>query len=107
MIAEAAQPLIAKLPPVLRNKPNARALVRDRRKCVVDMLHLLCRSKHDETQSKDDEFLQLSMHEPWHAGRTDMPHTLRDPRWLAHDRHKTGAHRYDLTAGSPVTPPAA
>ena len=85
------------------------ALARERERCerAVDVLHLLCRSKHDETQSKDDEPSRLSMHEPWHAGRTDMPHTLRDPRWLAHDRHKTGAHRYDLTAGSPVAPPAA
>ena len=83
------------------------ALALERRERAVDVLQLLFRSKHDETQSKDDEFLRLSMHEHWHAGRTDISHTLRDPRWLAHDRHKTGAHRYHLTAGSPVAPPAA
>ena len=102
VIAQAAQRLIAKLPPALRDDPDVRALARVRCESAVDVVHLIYRSKHYETQSKDYEFSRLSMQEHWDAGRADMAHTLRDPRWLAHDRHDTGVHVYDLTADSPA-----
>ena len=46
------------------------------------------------------------MREHWDAGRADMAHTLRDPRWLAHDRHATGVHVFDFNADAPAAPPA-
>jgi NTE family protein len=101
VIAQAAQRLIAKLPPALRNDPDVRALSRVRCESAVDVVHLIYRSKHYESQSKDYEFSRLSMQEHWDAGRADMAHTLHDPRWLNRERKAHGVHVFDLTSDSP------
>ena len=106
VIAQAAQRLIAKLPPALRDDPDVRALARLRSGHAVDVVHLIYRSKHYESQSKDYEFSRLSMQEHWDAGRADMAHTLHDPRWLQRERSKTGVHVFDLTSDSPSHGPA-
>jgi NTE family protein len=103
VIAQAAKRLIAKLPPALRDDPDVRALSRVRCENAVDVVHLIYRSKHYESQSKDYEFSRLSMQEHWDSGRADMAHTLHDPRWLDHARSATGVHVFDLTADSPST----
>ena len=56
VIAQAAQRLIAKLPPELRDDPDVRALSQVRCESAVDVVHLIYRSKHYESQSKDYEF---------------------------------------------------
>jgi NTE family protein len=66
----------AKLPPAMRHDPNAIAPSSLRRDGGVDVVHLIFRSKHYESQSKDYEFSRLSMQEHWNAGRADMAHTL-------------------------------
>jgi NTE family protein len=103
VIAQAAQRLIAKLPPELRNDPDVLALSRVRCEHAVDVVHLIYRSKHYESQSKDYEFSRLSMQEHWDAGRADMAHTLHDPRWLQRERHPHGVRVFDLTGDSPHT----
>ncbi len=103
VISQAARRLIDKLPPALRNDPDVRALAQLRPDCAVDVVHLIYRSKHYESQSKDYEFSRQSMHEHWAAGRTDMAHTLHDPRWIAHRRQEGGVHVFDLTAESRQT----
>jgi NTE family protein len=104
VIAQAAQRLIAKLPPALRDDPDVLALSQVRCESAVDIVHLIYRSKHYETQSKDYEFSRLSMQEHWDSGRADMAHTLHDPRWLNHERAETGVHVFDLTADNPAPP---
>lgn len=101
VIAQAAQRLIAKLPPELQDDPDVRALSKVRCESAVDVVHLIYRSKHYESQSKDYEFSRLSMQEHWDAGRADMSHTLHDPRWICHERSATGVHVFDLTADKP------
>ncbi|WP_082548786.1 patatin-like phospholipase family protein [Rhizobacter sp. Root404] len=103
VIAQAARRLIDKLPPALRDDPDVRALAQLRPEYAVDVVHLIYRSKHYESQSKDYEFSRLSMREHWDAGRTDMAHTLHDPRWIAHRRADGGVHVFDLTAESRST----
>ena len=98
VIAQAAQRLIAKLPASLRDDPDVRALAKVRCESGVDVVHLIYRSKHYESQSKDYEFSRLSMQEHWDAGRADMAHTLHDPRWIKHERAATGVHVFDLTS---------
>ena len=56
VIAQAAKRLIAKLPAALRDDPDVRALARVRSEHAVDVVHLIYRSKHYESQSKDYEF---------------------------------------------------
>jgi NTE family protein len=97
-MSQAARRLIAKLPPALRNDPDLRALTRPRCEAAVDVVHLIYRSKHYETQSKDYEFSRVSMQEHWDSGRADMAHTLHDKRWVDRPRNTTGVHVYDLTA---------
>jgi NTE family protein len=98
VIAQAAKRLLAKLPAALRDDPDARALARLRSEHAVDVVHLIYRSKHYESQSKDYEFSRQSMGEHWEAGRADMAHTLHDPRWVDRPRSDTGVHVFDLAA---------
>jgi NTE family protein len=101
VVAQAAKRLIDKLPPEWRDDPDVRALSRVRCETAVDVVHLIYRSKHYETQSKDYEFSRLSMREHWDAGRADMACTLHDPRWVKHQPAATGVHVFDLTADQP------
>jgi len=101
VIAQAARRLIDKLPPALRDDPDVKALSKIRCETAVDVVHLIYRSKHYETQSKDYEFSRLSMKEHWEAGRSDMAHTLHDPRWINHERAPTGVHVFDLASDHP------
>lgn len=100
-IAHTARRLIAKLPPALRNDPDLQALARVRGEGAVDVVHLIYRSKHYETQAKDYEFSRQSMHEHWASGHADMAHTLNDPRWRGRERSSTGMRVFDLSADSP------
>ena len=101
VMAHAAQRLIAKLPPALKNDPDVRALSQMRCDSAVDVVHLIYRSKHYESQSKDYEFSRLSMQEHWDAGSADMAHTLLEPRWIHRPRKGGGVHVFDLSEGSP------
>jgi len=101
VVALTARRLIAKLPQALRDDPDARALSAMHCECGVDVVHLIYRSKHYESQSKDYEFSRLSMQEHWDAGRADMAHTLHDPRWVGHRPSIDGVHVFDLTSDSP------
>lgn len=103
-IAHAAQRLLAKLSPELRDDPDARALAQLRCDSEVDIVHLIYRSKHYETQWKDYEFSRLSMQEHWNTGGADIAQTLHDPRWLQHQRNTAGVHEFDLVSDKP--PPA-
>lgn len=98
VIAQAANRLYAKLPADLRADPDAVALMNLRAPSAVDVVHLIYRSKHYESQSKDYEFSRLSMLDHWSCGRDDTAQTLLDPRWVGRDRSATGVHIYDLTA---------
>ncbi len=100
VIALAAQRLVAKLPPEWRDDPDVRALSRVRCESAIDVVHLIYRSKHYESQSKDYEFSRLSMQEHWDAGRADMAHTLHDPRWLNREHNAHGVHVFDLNSDS-------
>ena len=105
VIAQAAKRLLDKLPPSLRNDPDVRALSKVRCETAVDVVHLIYRSKHYESQSKDYEFSRVSMQEHWDSGRADMAHTLHDPRWLQRERADTGVHVFDLTSDQPSATP--
>ena len=97
VMAQAAQRLIAKLPAALRNDPDVLALSRVRCESAVEVVHLIYRSKHYESQSKDYEFSRLSMQEHWDSGRADMAHTLLDARWVNRERQASGVQVFDLT----------
>jgi NTE family protein len=107
-LLQAAQRLVAKLPPRLRDDPDARALARQPAESAVTVVHLIYRSKHYESQSKDYEFSRASMLEHWSAGIADTTQTLADPRWRDRKPAESGVQIFDLTAELPraaaVTP---
>ena len=98
---QAAQRLLARLPARLRDDPDARLLAAIPCEASVDVVHLIYRSKHYESHSKDYEFSRASMLEHWAAGLADTQATLEDPRWLGRDRRDTGVHVFDLASASP------
>jgi len=100
-IAQAARRLVAKLPPRLRDDPDAVALAALRCEAEVAVVHLIYRSKQYESHSKDYEFSRRSMLEHWDAGRADTTQTLHDPRWVDRPHQATGVHVYDLASASP------
>jgi NTE family protein len=75
--------LLQKLPPELRDDPDARRLTEElRTNCVsFDIVHLIYRAKRYESQAKDYEFSRLSMREHWASGHADVVQTVHDPRW--------------------------
>ncbi len=97
-IAQAAQSLLARLPGNLRNDPDLQALAKVRGANGVEVVHLIYRSKHYESQSKDYEFSRASVLEHWASGRADMAHTLHDPRWIGRKPADRGVHVFDLTS---------
>ncbi len=104
----AARRLVAKLPPALRDDPDAKALLAMPAEPAVSVVHLIYRSKHHESQSKDYEFSRASMQEHWAAGMADTVQTLEDPRWIHRKPGKSGVEVFDLLspnpAGTTVTP---
>lgn len=98
VLAQTAQRLLDRLPAPLRNDPDGRALADLCSPGGVDVVHLIYRSKHYESQSKDYEFSRLSMQEHWKAGVSDMARSLCDPRWTAHQPDDAGVHVFDLAA---------
>jgi NTE family protein len=98
---QAARRLVARLPASLRDDPDAKVLAALPGETAVAVVHLIYRSKHYESQSKDYEFSRPSMLEHWAAGLADTQATLQDPRWLGRDRSAEGVHVFDLAAESP------
>ncbi len=97
-IAQAAQRLVAKLPPALHDDPDARFLASLRADAEVAVVHLIYRSRQPESESRDYEFSCRSMLQRWSAGHADTVQTLNDPRWLKRTRHTSGVRVYDLTS---------
>ncbi len=98
---QAAKRLVAKLPASLRDDPDAKALAALPAEAAVSVVHLIYRSKHYESQSKDYEFSRTSMLEHWAAGMTDTQTTLEDPRWLGREVPSHGVHVFDFAADRP------
>jgi NTE family protein len=82
-VAAAAMRLMQKLPPELRDDPDAREVMAAlRANCVsLDIVQLIYRAKRYENHVKDYEFSRLTMREHWAAGHADVVQSLRDPRW--------------------------
>ncbi|HEY2188117.1 MAG TPA: patatin-like phospholipase family protein [Caldimonas sp.] len=99
---QAARRLVAKLPTSLRDDPDAKALTRVEVDAAVSVVHLIYRSKHYESQSKDYEFSRASMEEHWAAGMADTARTLSDPRWLHRKPNASGVEVFDLLIDQPV-----
>lgn len=87
---DAARRLFDKLPPELKNDPDAKALVVGNVDPRITIAHLIYRQAKYERQSKDYEFSRHSMLDHWTAGQNDAVRTLSHPDWKA--RHDADKH---------------
>ena len=104
-LSRAAARLVAKLPPALRDDPDARLLAGLRGPSGrVDIVHLIYRTRACENDSKDFEFSRRSMHAHWSAGHDDVCRTLDDARWRRRGRRRSGVRVFDLLPPGPRHP---
>ena len=93
----AACHLLAKLPPELRDDPDAKVLEAHTCDAAITIVHLIHRRAAYERYSMDYEFSRLSMLEHWQAGRDDVRHTLAQPAWRERKKPEMGVMVLDLT----------
>jgi NTE family protein len=88
--------LLSQLPDELRDSEEARLLLPIANHKVYNIVHLIYRSKHYESHSKDYEFSRLTMQEHWRAGYYDTVRTLRHPEVLERPTNLEGVLTFDL-----------
>lgn len=93
---DAAKRLYDKLPPELKNDPDARALASGNADPRVTIAHLIYRQTRYERQSKDYEFSRRSMLDRWAAGKSDVERTMSHPEWDARHDTATRVNVFDL-----------
>ncbi len=93
----ASRRLLAKLPPELRDDPDAVLLAEHSCAAAITIVHLIYRTHPYEGPSMDYEFSRLSMEEHWQAGMRDVRRTLEHPRWRDRARPTDGVNVFDLT----------
>jgi NTE family protein len=94
---KAAQRLLAKLPPSMRDDPDAKILMASGCEAAITVMHLIKRVTGHDTQSKDYEFSRLSVEEHWEAGRKDVEASLAHPDWRNRELPEQGMITFDLT----------
>jgi len=99
---ESGRRLYDKLPPELRNDPDALGLLDNRHGPTITIAHLIYRQTRFEGHSKDYEFSRASMLEHWQAGEQDVATTLAHPDWKKrHDNDAAPVRIFDLTKKRP------
>jgi NTE family protein len=96
-LTHAAQNLAARLPAQYASDPDLIALLNAGSPAAVTIVHLIHRSKHYETQSKDYEFSRHTVREHWAAGRADVELSLKSSSWCTRGRPQAGIRVFDLT----------
>jgi NTE family protein len=92
----AAYHLLAKLPPELRQTPEAKILALDADEKVYNLIQLIYRAQKYEGNSKDYEFSRRTMEEHWTSGYNDAVRTLRHPEVLQRPQEMDGVFTFDL-----------
>lgn len=101
-LGEAARRLAARLPASFAGDPDLARLTGLCAPGALTIMHLIYRSAHHESQSKDYEFSRQSMLERWQKGAADMQTSLEHPRCAARSHQPGSITVLDLT---PHTPP--
>jgi len=98
-LRQALQRLYDKLPPKLKEDPDAAAIAGTCRGAAsMSIVHLIYREKNYETQTKDYEFSRVSMEEHWLAGLNDTRRTLRqEGLWLDPPEALEAVRTFDIT----------
>jgi NTE family protein len=92
----AAHRLLAKLPPELRQTPEAKMLALEGDEKVYNLIQLIYRAQKYEGNSKDYEFSRRTMEEHWTSGYHDAVRTLRHAEVLQRPQGMDGVFTFDL-----------
>jgi NTE family protein len=95
----ALRTLLGKVPAELLDTEEGRMLSEAATEKVIRIVHLIYRSRHYESDSKDYEFSRRSMTDHWEAGYIDAVRTLRDPEALERPPPERCVGTYDLARG--------
>jgi len=96
LLRRAADSLLRKLPPQLRDTPEAQLLDTEADAKVYNIIHLIYRARRYEGASKDYEFSRRTMEEHWQSGYHDAVRTLRHPEVLQRPDGPEGVFTFDL-----------
>jgi len=99
-LRQAAARLVAKLPPELRQDPDAAFLADAGSDAAITIVHLINRRGVSDTESLDYEFSRLTVEEHWQSGREDVRKTLSRRAWRDRRRSTEGVLVLDLTQES-------
>nr|WP_274706936.1 patatin-like phospholipase family protein [Allorhizobium sonneratiae] len=92
----AAKRLTEKLPPDMKDDPDAKLLARIGNDSAVTLVHLIQRQAAYDTHSKDYEFSRRSVEEHWKTGYDDVMETLQNPAFINRKRPENGIQIFDL-----------
>ena len=96
-MSNAAARLAAKLPPELRDDPDAMLLQSWGCQANITLAHLIRHDTGLDSGSKDYEFSRLSVEEHWATGRENVRRGLNSKAWKERDRTIPGVQVFDLT----------
>ena len=96
-MSNAAARLASKLPPGLRDDPDALLLQSWASPADVTIAHLIRHDTGVDSGTKDYEFSRLSVEEHWNAGRDNVRKGLKSKAWVERDRIAKGVRVFDLT----------
>ncbi len=99
---EAIRALLAKLPPDLRDDPDALALAEASREHGVNLVQLVYRANAWEGGSRDYEFSARTMAEHWAAGQAAVAQTITRSSLLARNIVDGRTAAFDLSNGRPA-----
>ncbi len=89
--------LYEKLPPNLKNSPEAKTLAASAAgRKVYNIVHLIYKARNYEGNAKDYEFSRRSMEEHWKAGYNATVRTLRYPQVLERPTNHDGVFTFDI-----------
>jgi NTE family protein len=95
-IRHAVAEALAILPPDLAARPAFAPLREAIDHSVYNVVHLIYRAKHYESDAKDYEFSRLSMEEHWRAGHRDAVATLQQKEIFERPRDREGVFTFDI-----------
>ncbi len=89
--------LYDKLPPRLRDDPDAKFLASASEHSEISLVQLINRHDTRSSSFKDYEFSRATVDDLWHAGIADVQHTVAHPEWCRATEHHAGMREFDLT----------
>jgi NTE family protein len=99
-VRRAVASLLDKLPPELQDEPEVALLRPLASEKVVNIVHLIYRTRDYENHAKDYEFSRATMREHWQAGYHDAVRSLRHPEVLERPDGLECVRTFDLSRDS-------